>query len=133
MEEILLIDISRNRVPAAAAWIERRCHRFGLSEADGYKVRTCVVEAMNNSFERAYSGGRGTIRIVTWCKNGHVNVEVSDFGSAPGTNLNGHGDAAAPNAERGPGWFIMKAWMNEANFSRTDGANIVRLAKRIAH
>jgi len=132
-EQMLLIDISPNRIPEVAAWVERQCHRFGLSETDGYKVKTCVVEAINNSVEHAYSGGCGNIRIVAWSTNGHVNIEISDFGLAPENSFGPYGGVVRPDLERGRGWLIMKAWMDQASFNRRGAKNIVRLVKRLAN
>ncbi len=131
MNEILLTDINATEIPDAAAWIERQCYHYGLSDEDSYQVRTCVVEAINNSFEHAYSGGAGNINVAMWCSKGHVNVEVLDFGSAPGRDFYRQDDPAMPDAERGRGWLIIEAWMSKASFMRIGDKNIVRLAKRI--
>ena len=131
MKEILLTDVNPTEIPDAAAWIERQCYHYGLTDEDSYQVRTCVVEAINNSFEHAYSGGTGSINVAIWCDKGHVNIEVLDFGSAPGLDFYQQNDPATPDAERGRGWLIIESWMNKASFMRIGEKNIVRLAKRI--
>jgi len=131
MKEILLTDINATEIPDAAAWIERQCYHYGLADEDSYQVRTCVVEAINNSFEHAYSGGAGSINVAIWRDKGHLNVEVLDFGSAPGLEFYQQNDPAVPDAERGRGWLIIEGWMNKASFMRIGEKNIVRLAKRI--
>jgi anti-sigma regulatory factor (Ser/Thr protein kinase) len=131
MKEILLTDISGTKVPDAAAWVERQCFRYGLSDEDSFQVKTCVVEAINNSFEHAYSNGAGSINIAMWCCKDHVNIEVLDCGAAPGLNFYRKEDHATPDTERGRGWMIIEAWMNKASLMRIGEKNIVRLAKRI--
>jgi anti-sigma regulatory factor (Ser/Thr protein kinase) len=131
MKEILLTEINATEIPDAAAWIERQCYHYGLADEDSYQVRTCVVEAINNSFEHAYSGGAGSINVAIWRDKDHLNVEVLDFGSAPKRNFYRQDEPAMPDAERGRGWLIIEAWMNKASFMRIGEKNIVRLAKRI--
>jgi len=131
VKEIHLTDFSPTKIADAAAWIERQCYHCGLSDTDSYEVRTCVVEAINNSIEHAYGGGAGSINVATWCSKGYLNIEVLDFGSAPGRDFYQQDEPAAPDAERGRGWLIIGAWMNKAKFMRIGEKNVVRLAKRI--
>ncbi len=131
MREMLLIDISPEKIPDAASWVEHQCYRHGLSKMDGYQVKTCVVEAINNSLEHAYGDGCGKIRIAVWYSEGHVNIEIADFGSVSTKNFDQYESSVDPEEERGRGWLIMKAWMNKASFHRRGESNLVRLAKRI--
>jgi anti-sigma regulatory factor (Ser/Thr protein kinase) len=131
MKEIVLTGINATEIQDAAAWIERQCYEFGLCDTDSFQVKTCVVEAINNSFEHAYGGGAGSINVAIWPSHGQLNIEVLDFGSAPASNFYRRDRQASPDAERGRGWFIIEEWMNKASFMRIGEKNVVRLAKRV--
>lgn len=131
MKQLLLIDLDSAKILAAAEWVERLSRSHGLSVREGYEIKTCVVEAINNAYEHGYNGGRGKIQVSTWCDDCWMFIQIADHGAPaePPVTRKAIEDTAIPL--RGRGWEIMTGWMDEARFSRSSAGSVVHLGKRL--
>lgn len=132
MKQLLLINIEPGNIPRAADWVQAQCRAEGMPELDSIKVKTCIVEAVNNAVEHVYGFGDGAVGIAVWKEGRQVIVEISNDSSRrqgidfepPRWN--------DPESERGRGWMIIKAWVDDATFELRGGRTVLRLAKTIA-
>jgi anti-sigma regulatory factor (Ser/Thr protein kinase) len=132
MKQLLLINIQPDNIPRAAEWVEAQCRAAGMTETDGFKVKTCVVEAVNNAIEHVYGFGDGAVGIAVWREDRQFIVEVS--------NDNQRGKAVdfappsgdVPDSERGRGWLIIDSWTDSATMELRGSRTVLRLAKSIS-
>ena len=128
----LLIEID-SRLEAASlvgTCIRAHCLDSGLDEMITYQVQTCTIEAVNNAIIHAYGGEAGHRVEVRWTLHDtSLRIEVGDSGRAmarmpPETEPD-------PLAESGRGWWIIRQWMDSADYASRDGRNLVTLIKSL--
>jgi anti-sigma regulatory factor (Ser/Thr protein kinase) len=132
MKQLLLINIQPENIPLAAEWVEAQCLAEGMTEMDSVKVKTCVVEAVNNAIEHVYGLGDGAVGIAVWREGRQFIVEISndnsereaiDFEPQPHNTL---------DCDRGRGWLIINSWIDDASMELRGGRTVLRLAKTIS-
>jgi anti-anti-sigma factor len=116
-------------VPAAASQLTAVRQRLGkwlmslqLTEDDLVAVELSVIEAVTNSIEHAYQGGRGTV---------HVEASLDDHGRILMT-VSDTGVWKPPDDEpgfRGRGLLMMRESMDEMRLSTTSKGTVVEMAK----
>jgi anti-sigma regulatory factor (Ser/Thr protein kinase) len=131
MKQLLLIDIDPAKILVAAEWVERHSRSYGLSQREGYEIKTCVVEAINNAFEHGYDGGHGKIQISAWRDDCRMRIQIADHGTPadPPIAAQAIDDSVVPS--RGRGWMIIAGWMDEARLCSSKAGNVVHLSKRL--
>ena len=122
--------LSSSEAPSTAgAWVTDHCRHAGLGETEAFRVMTCVVEAVNNCVEHAYSDATGEIGIRLFRNSRWLVVQIQDRGrpvEQPAARTE-----PDPLQIDGRGWFIMQQWMDVAQYRRRALGNVVTLAKRL--
>lgn len=133
MKQIILIQLDPADIPRAGDWIERTCVGLGLDKTEAFKVKTCVVEAINNCIEHAYEGQEGTVKMTVWDEDQQIKIQIIDEGKAPETREEPCNELQLPEpcAERGRGLAIMRAWMDDLSMTRDGTSNVLSMSKRI--
>jgi anti-sigma regulatory factor (Ser/Thr protein kinase) len=131
MSQLLLINIQPENIPRAGDWVEAQCRSEGLSEMDSFKVKTCVVEGVNNAIEHVYGFRDGAVGIAVWREGGQFIVEISNDNIDRRPVDFGPPADAAPDSERGRGWLIINSWIDDAAMELRGGRTVLRLAKTI--
>ena len=116
-------------VPEAANRIASACAKAGLDPIGCHEATLCAVEAINNAIVHAYRAHNGYVAIRWQCSHNSISIEVADQGirmeRAPDAM---EGD---PTTERGRGWRIIRAWMDEARYERRANENVVTMVKHL--
>ena len=133
MKKMMLVKLEAADIPRAGDWIERACISFGLDQTEAFKVKTCVVEAINNSIEHAYEGQAGNVTMSAWEENQQVKIEIIDEGREPEIRepCSNSDELPDPYSERGRGLAIIRAWMDDLSMTRTGSSNVLCMSKRI--
>jgi len=133
MKEMMLVQLEAADIPRAGDWIEQACISFGLNNSEALKVKTCVVEAINNCVEHAYEGQAGNVTMRVWEEDEQIQIQIVDDGQAPEiTNPDPNsGELPDPISDRGRGMAIMRAWMDDLSMTRTGSSNVLCMSKRI--
>jgi serine/threonine-protein kinase RsbW len=115
--------------------IRALCVEAGLDDMSAYQVQTCTIEAVNNAIIHAYGRAPDQQVWVAWHSDGRtLRIEVSDTGAS----MRELPPAVEPDpfAESGRGWWIMRQWMDSAEYraqaQAEDGRNSVILRKALA-
>ena len=106
------------------------CLQIGLDETLAYQVQTCTVEAVNNAIIHAYGCEEGHRVRVSWRRDAQgLEIRVCDNG----VTMRALPPEVEPavDSESGRGWWIMRQWMDEADYETSEGQNAVVLRKRI--
>jgi anti-sigma regulatory factor (Ser/Thr protein kinase) len=99
----------------------------------GGGIETAAAEAINNAVMHAYDGQAGSVIEMTAVADAaDLVIEVSDRGHAMSRLPAAEVSAGDEPGERGRGWQVMRAWMDEVEYRTSEGKNTVRLRKRIA-
>jgi anti-sigma regulatory factor (Ser/Thr protein kinase) len=127
MTERLNIQSSAEAPVVVADWVKECCVHAGLEGTPTFQVMTCVVEAVNNCVEHAYRDSPGEINIRLFRNSRWLVVQVLDQGPP----LAQQTAPAEPDPIQidGRGWFIMKQWMDIAQYRRRNLQNVVTLVK----
>jgi serine/threonine-protein kinase RsbW len=129
---ILEIDSRLDCVGLVGISIRALCLEHGADEMTAYQIQTSTVEAVNNSIMHAYGNRTGYPVAIRWSLSGEqLTIQVSDRGVAmqqlpPDT-------APAPDAESGRGWWIMRQWMDSAEYTANPDWNTVTLRKNLSY
>jgi anti-sigma regulatory factor (Ser/Thr protein kinase) len=123
----LSIPSSQQAATIAGDWVMEHCRHAWLQDSPAFRVMTCVVEAVNNCVEHAYRDTPGEIGIRLFRNCRWLVVQVQDRGQP----VQGHRPAAEtdPLQIDGRGWFIMRQWMDIAQYRRRKLKNVVTMAK----
>jgi len=129
----LTIDSHLDHVFLVGVAVNRICAAVDLGEQVAGEVEAAVVEAVNNAIEHAYANRPGhrvdvCVRLEPDC----MRVQVCDDGPAIPAEA-WRAAAAEPErlAERGRGLTIMRGFMDEVQYAREAGRNVVTMIKRI--
>ena len=129
----LTIDSHLDHVFLVGVAVNRICAAVDLGEQVAGEVEAAVVEAVNNAIEHAYANRQGhrvdvCIRLEPEC----VRLQVCDDGR-PIPAEAWRATAAEPErlAERGRGLTIMRGCVDEVQYTREAGRNVVTLIKRV--
>jgi len=117
-------------VANVANQITQFCSQIGLDEMTVYQIETCIVEAVNNAIIHAYSRQPDKIvKILGRIDSNTLIIEVIDKGKT--MQQMPANKPVSIEQESGRGWYIMRQWMDEADYESVDRVNCVRLKKRI--
>ena len=122
----------RNRpehVPEAGNRLARACAGAGLDPMGCYQAQVCVVEAINNAIQHAYRDHDGYIGLRWSVCGGRIVIEVVDQGASMATPV--AADPPDPMQENGRGWYIIRQWMDEADYRRRGNENVLTMVKHL--
>ena len=129
----LTIDSHLDHVFLVGVAVNRICAAVDLGEQVAGEVEAAVVEAVNNAIEHAYANRPGhRVDVRVRLESDGVFVQVCDDGRAiPAETW--RAAAAEPErlAERGRGMMIMRGFMDDVQYAREAGRNVVTMIKRI--
>jgi len=129
----LTIDSHLDHVFLVGVAVNRICTAVDLGEQVAGEIEAAVVEAVNNAIEHAYANRPGhqvdvCVRLEPDC----VRVQVCDDGRAiPAETWRAAIAEPERLAERGRGLTIMRGCMDDVQYTREAGRNVVTLIKRI--
>ena len=117
--------------------VDEIVRRNGLPSEIAFKLNLCFDELITNTVSYGYrDDGPHTIRVRLEADGLGIRAEVEDdatafdpFADAPAPDL---GNDIAARRIGGLGVFLVKEMMDSATYQRTDGRNLVRLAKAVA-
>lgn len=127
---VLQIDSRLNMTSTVGTCIRALCLDAGLDEMAAYQVQTCTIEAVNNAIIHAYGCESGHNVEVRWTRSeSSLGIQVSDLGKT----MTAMPPEIEPDplAESGRGWWIMRQWMDSAEYETDGKHNRVILRKRI--
>lgn len=116
-------------VPEAANRIASACAKAGLDPVNCHQATVCAVEAINNAIGHAYRDHNGYVAIRWRCTDSSISIEIADQGI--GMERDPDAVELAPTTERGRGWHIIRAWMDEAKYERRANENVVTMTKHL--
>lgn len=100
----------------------------GCDEAELNACELALVEACNNAVKYAQSAaGSAPIRVDCLCDANRIEFRIHDH--TPGFDWPKHVELPDPESESGRGIYLMKALMDESNYFRAGGENILTLTK----
>jgi serine/threonine-protein kinase RsbW len=122
----LLIDSRLHQASLVGTCIRALCEQHGIDATRAFQIQTATIEAVNNAIIHAYGRQPGQQVRVSWLKAGsELTIEVSDTGMTMATLPP---DVEPPlEAEGGRGWWIMRRWMDHAEYRQQDGWNTMTL------
>jgi serine/threonine-protein kinase RsbW len=126
----LRIDSRLDYVSLIGVATNALCREHGMDEMNSYRVQTAITEAINNAIIHAYENQPGHTVTADWILQDNViRVEVADQGKSmvgmpPDIE-------PSPEAESGRGWWIMRRWMDHADYASSDGFNRVIMSRKI--
>ena len=127
---LLEIDSRLDCVSLVGVSVRALCLEHGADEMTAYQVQTSTVEAVNNAIIHAYRNQTGHPVWIRWSLAGEqLIIQVSDRGVAMQQlppNIE-----PEPDAESGRGWWIMRQWMDSAEYMTDAGHNVVTLRKNL--
>ena len=129
----LTIDSHLDHVFLVGVAVHRICAAVDLGEQVAGEVEAAVVEAVNNAIEHAYANRPGhQVDVRVRLEPDYVRVQVCDDGRAIPAEA-WRAAAAEPErlAERGRGLTIMRGFMDDVQYARQAGRNVVTMIKRI--
>ncbi|HPF58979.1 MAG TPA: ATP-binding protein [Candidatus Competibacteraceae bacterium] len=129
---MLEIDSRLDCVALVGISIRALCLEYGADEMTAYQVQTSTVEAVNNTIIHAYSNQSGHPVWIRWSlADKRLTIQVSDEGM---TMRQLPPDIEPePDAESGRGWWIMRQWMDSAEYMTDSGRNTLVLSKSISN
>jgi serine/threonine-protein kinase RsbW len=106
--------------------------RHGIAGAFLGEVELAVVEAMNNIVEHSYAGKAGQMRMSVEITEEMIDLRLSDSG----VEMNKVPSGAPPantdpmqTAESGYGWFLIHTLVDQLDYRRQGGLNLLTLRK----
>ena len=128
--KLLQIDSRLDCVAGLGARINALCCENGMNEMNSYQVQTAVTEAVNNAIIHAYDNQPGHKVTLDWTlEDRTICIEVSDGGkrlSRIPADIE-----PSPEAESGRGWWIMRRWMDQADYVSSNGLNRLIMYRKI--
>lgn len=127
---VMEIDSRLEAASLIGTCIGALCLDAGLDDMAAYQVQTCVIEAVNNAIIHAYAREPGHRVEVCWTHDAsRLSIQVSDAGETM-TEMPPEVEPD-PLAESGRGWWIMRQWMDRADYTTEHGRNRVTLLKSL--
>ncbi|MBK1649292.1 ATP-binding protein [Rhabdochromatium marinum] len=126
----LEIDSRLECVTPLGLCLHTLARQLGFDDMQAYQIQTCCVEALNNAIIHAYAGEPGHLVSVRWhTQANELLVEIEDCGRAMTVPPCEH--EPDPEAESGRGWWIMRQWMDSAEYCDLGERHYVQLRRSI--
>ena len=122
-------------VPRLTDFINDVCQSLGIEEVLTMQLTLAVEEAAVNVMNYAYEPGTvGTVDLDAEADNGELKIIISDSGVAFDPTQKAEADITLTAEERpigGLGIFLVRQIMDDVNYRRQDGRNILTLTKKL--
>jgi len=130
----LLIDSKFHNISAASRAIRGLSEHLALSDIDTYYLELCVMEAINNAIQHAYSNEEGhAVNVVISYGPGVVIVKISDTGKKMDLYTPKRPDFDPDDIKsvphRGMGLYIIHSVMDEVTYETTGNVNTLTMRK----
>lgn len=105
-----------------------------LSDELQFKIRLCIEEVVENIVSYAYDGGNGWVEVGTEIIGDSLFITLKDAGKAFNPLEKEDPDITLSAEERqigGLGIFLCKQLMDDMQYERVDGCNILKMVKII--
>lgn len=130
-----VIQNDLTRLDALAEGLLQFCKENGLPDQLAYNIRLVVEEAVCNTIKYGYEDQDiHTISVIAELEGGEIRLEIQDDARPFNPNEAPAPDLSVPIEEReigGLGIFLMRAFMDEINYQRSSGRNILRMQKSL--
>ncbi len=131
-----LIDSKFKNISVASCAIRGLGAHLALSEIDTYYLELCVVEAINNAIQHAYSSEEGhVVSLSISYTPSEITARISDTGKRMTLYTPDHPDfdpneiASVP--DHGMGLYIIHSMMDEVTYQTSGNINTLTLRKRL--
>ena len=134
-------DATTIRVPAAGSGVEQAraaldgfCAAHAIPPAEAWRLKVSLDEALSNVVRHGRADPRSDVAIGMRVAGGAVELTVSDAGpafnplEAPAPDRTGPLEARAPG---GLGIVLVRALMDDVEYARREGRNVLTLRKRL--
>jgi anti-sigma regulatory factor (Ser/Thr protein kinase) len=132
---LMLVNQPRE-IERACTAVEEFVAAQGLSSDVGYALALTLDEAVANVIRHGYADdAEHIIRVRLWLEGDLLSVQVADDAKAFNPLLAPEPDLALPIEQRpigGLGVHIMRTMMDDIEYRRTNGQNLLTLRKRVA-
>ena len=121
LQDVFLIGLAVNKI----------CSAIPLPDDDVYQLELCVVEAVNNSIEHAYSSEEGhRVEVVTTVDPERIEFQICDSGASMDFD-EAHARSTTQDllSEGGRGLMIMQSFMDEISYTRVGDQNVLTMSK----
>lgn len=131
-----LIDSKFKNISIAYSAIRGLCRYLALSEIDTYYLELCVMEAINNAIQHAYSSEEGHIVSLNISYTpGEIVMKISDTGKqmefcAPG-GPDFDPDDLKTVPDHGLGLYIIHSVMDEITYETSGNVNTLTMRKTL--
>lgn len=105
-----------------------------LSDELQFKIRLCIEEVVENIVSYAYDGGNGWVEVGTEIIDNALVITLKDAGKAFNPLEQKDPDITLSAEERqigGLGIFLCKQLMDDMQYERIDGCNILKMIKKL--
>lgn len=130
----LLIDSKFKNISVASLAIRGLCKHLALSDIDTYYLELCVMEAINNAIQHAYSNEEGhAVDVTISYSPGEVVVKIRDTGKKMMLYVPKRPDfdpddiTSVPN--HGMGLYIIHSIMDEITYKTSGNINTLTMRK----
>jgi anti-sigma regulatory factor (Ser/Thr protein kinase) len=127
---VLTLTAELSEVDRARTFLREALASLGLAEEDVFRLELALTEICVNITRYAFPDGPGTIRLRFWVAEGGVCVQIRDSGrpfdprKLPSPDLREH---AAAGRESGLGVYLARTLVDEFDYRREGGENVVTL------
>lgn len=122
-------------VPSLAAFIEEVCEALNLDMGTTMQLNLAMEEAVVNVMNYAYPEGTvGDVTIEAQCDGARLTFVMTDSGTPFDPTVAAEADTTLGVDERpigGLGIFLVRQIMDEVEYQRIDGQNVLTLRKQI--
>ena len=122
-------------VPSLAAFIEEVCEALNLDMGTTMQLNLAMEEAVVNVMNYAYPEGTvGDVTIEAQCDGTRLTFVITDSGKPFDPTVAAEADTTLGVDERpigGLGIFLVRQIMDEVEYQRIEGQNVLKLHKQI--
>ena len=121
-------------LPKVTGFIEEELKKADCPPKTVMQISLCVEELFTNVANYAYPDGDGKVNFAISCKDGEMNLRMSDNGIPFDPLKRNDPDVTLPAEEReigGLGIFIVKKVMDEVKYEYKNGQNVLVMKKKL--
>lgn len=126
-----------NEIPRLAEFVESICEKIGFDPLTSMQVNLAIEEAVVNVMNYAYPPGtigNVDIQAAVNAQRTALSIRIVDSGTPFDPTTQGEADTTLSAEERsigGLGIHMIRHYMDDVAYERTDGKNILTLTKHI--
>lgn len=134
MENAITVQATLDALATISDFVVAQAEAAGLDEHAVWEVQLATDEAATNVVQHSYADREGTIQIVTAVRDDVFEVVMRDHGHTFDLADVPPPDLESPLEERrtgGLGIYLMRTLMDDIEFCRENGENVLRMTKRL--